>query len=356
MNRPVQILELAAIDAWARHFARAPGQLNRTHESDAELVEIPGDSTHLLAVTVDTVAEEITEGLYRHPFTMGWVTVMASLSDLAAVGAEPLGLVASVSVEPDRSRAFTEGIAEGMAAACAEAGVFCLGGDTNTTRSISLTACAFGLVPKTRTITRVGCRHGDTLFISGTAGSGSALGLSRYQNSSVLLECSYRPTARLTEGCVVRQYATCCMDTSDGVLPALDQLVRLNGMGFRLDVAAEEFLHPAALQLARGARVAPWLMLSGPHGEFELLFTIPEVSATEFVAAARTCGWSPIRIGAVVASPEVQLIRNGSSVAIDTGYVRNAFSEAHGDVGEYIKRLVALDESMGREVRNNGRN
>ena len=179
MNRMGEILENVIIDSWIRHFRPTPGQINKPHEADAELVDIPGDSEHYLAITIDTVAEEITTGLYQDPYTMGWVTVSACLSDLAAVGAEPLGLVVSVSVEPGRDEAFTSSIAQGMEDACRNLGVFILGGDTNTTPTISLTACALGLVSRERGMTRRGCQPGEDVFITGGVGAGNALGIVR---------------------------------------------------------------------------------------------------------------------------------------------------------------------------------
>jgi len=68
------ILEIREINRWVRHFIRSPLQQNAPHASDAELVEIPGNRAFWLAVTIDTVSEEITKGIYRDPFTMGWVT------------------------------------------------------------------------------------------------------------------------------------------------------------------------------------------------------------------------------------------------------------------------------------------
>ncbi|MEE9390773.1 MAG: AIR synthase related protein, partial [Candidatus Aminicenantaceae bacterium] len=113
-----KILENTTINSWAQHFKRSPRQINKSHEADAELIEIEGNKSHLLAVTIDSVAEEITEGIYRDPFTMGWVTVMSNFSDLAAVGAEPLGIIISVSVEAERDEKFRGEIAKGMSAAC----------------------------------------------------------------------------------------------------------------------------------------------------------------------------------------------------------------------------------------------
>ncbi|MFX0195500.1 MAG: thiamine-monophosphate kinase [Candidatus Hodarchaeota archaeon] len=349
MKAMEKILENVMIDSWVRYFSRAPHQINKLHEADAELIEIKGDDSQLLAITIDSVAEEITEGLYQDPFTMGWVTVMSNFSDLAVVGAEPLGIVISVSIEPTRSKTFCQGIAQGMAAACQKLGVFILGGDTNTTRTISLTGCAIGLVPRDQKVTRIGCRVGDVVFLSGSAGSGSAIGLMRLAKlpEEYFPESSYRPIARIKEGQLIRNYATCCMDTSDGVLATLDQLMRLNGVGFVLEPSPEEFLHPDVWQFSKAAQIPAWMMLAGPHGEFELLFTVPPERVETLLANASLHRWKPIYIGKVVEEPEIKLKLYDELTTLETGRIRNLFIEVKGNANEYVKELIRMDAMLG---------
>lgn len=325
-----KIRELNAIDNWVRHFTRAPHQWNVVHQSDAELVALPG-TDRLLAITIDTVAEEIVTGLYREPFTMGWVAVMASLSDLAAVAADPLGLVVSVVLEPGRDDSFRTALAQGMAAACDAGGTFLLGGDTNTAISPSLTTCAIGIVSRRPVLNRVGCRPGDTVFLSGPAGAGSALALSRFLHSEGFPEGSYRPVARLNVRQTIRRFATACMDTSDGLLPTLDQLMRLNGMGFRITQDVAHILDRRALRLAVEADLPPWFMLAGPHGEFELVLTVPQGLTEHFMAEARSAGWEPVMTGTVTEEIGVKMAIDGRQCAVDTAGVRNLFDEVSGD-------------------------
>jgi thiamine-monophosphate kinase len=341
MNTLETILENRLLNTWIRHFNRAPFQINNPHEADAELIEIEDDSSRLLAITIDTISEEISTGLYQTPFTMGWVTVMAGFSDLAAVGAVPLGIVTAISLEPNRSDSFKQGIAQGMSAACKRLGVFILGGDTNTGSMISLTGCAVGIVPKENKMIRIGCRPGDSVFISGPAGSGSALGLTRFAGifENAFPENDYRPIARLKEGQLIRNYASCCMDTSDGVIATLDQLMRLNQVGFEIDMAPERFLHPAALALANTVNLPAWMMLAGHHGEFELIFTIPPKHIDPFLNYANGQNWMPFRIGKVIEKPTVKFLLNGKLEGIDTGRIRNLFIEVEGNIDAYIKGL-----------------
>src|SRR5512141_3471353 len=94
------ILENQMIERLARSFRRSPGQVNRLNESDAEIVRL-GTSDTRIAVTTDSIVEEIASGLYDDPRMIGWMAAMANFSDLAAVGATPLGLLVAETLPAD---------------------------------------------------------------------------------------------------------------------------------------------------------------------------------------------------------------------------------------------------------------
>jgi thiamine-monophosphate kinase len=352
MKSMEKIFENSAITSWANHFLRNPNQVNKPHEADAELIEIPGNPKHYLAVTIDTVAEEITTGLYQDPYTMGWVTVMACLSDLAAVGADPLGLVISVSIEPTRNDAFTNEIARGMEDACRKLDIFILGGDTNITPAISLTACAFGLAPREHAMTRRGCSPGENVFITGGVGTGNALGLVRLTKlpEDFFPEKFYRPKANIKEGQFIREYASCCMDTSDGLLTTLDQLMRLNGSGFTIECNWEKILAPEVLELCNKTKTPPWTMIAGPHGEFELLFTTPDEKTDKILSEPKFKELNLIRLGKVQQSPVISLaLPRGEKINVDMAPIRNLLQTVNGDLERYVKEFRALGKNWGLE-------
>jgi thiamine monophosphate kinase len=88
------IYENRLLSRWAALLPRPASAIGSIHEADAEFV--PLDEARWLAVKVDTVAEEIAAGLYIDPATAGRIAAISVLSDLAAVGAEPIGLLLSV--------------------------------------------------------------------------------------------------------------------------------------------------------------------------------------------------------------------------------------------------------------------
>ena len=308
------------------------------------------DACEALHISPRQCAEEITLGFYRNPFTMGWMAVMASLSDLAAVGSDPFGLVVSVALEPDRPQAFASRVAAGMEAACRRLGVHILGGDTNTAPALTLTATALGIVPVSGAMMRTGCEPGDILFASGGLGSGNALILSRLADLPIEFhsEFDYRPVAQVGFGRVLGSFASACMDTSDGLLATLDQLMRLNGRGFHLETAWGDLLDPVARRICAVTETHPWLMAAGPHGEFQLLFTVPPRQVPDFQVAMRERGLTPVRLGRVKERPSITArADSGKRIELDTGAVRNLFARSDGEFHDYLARLVRLGADWG---------
>jgi thiamine-monophosphate kinase len=350
MIRMREILENVAIERWAQHFARAPHQINERYTADSEIIAIPGWSDPRLAVTVDTVAEEIAAGLYRDPFTMGWTSVMASLSDLAAVGAAPLGVLLSVAIDPERDEALIDGIAAGIESACRASGAYVLGGDTNASSNLSITVSSLGLIDGNNALTRVGCSPGDALYMTGRAGLGNALAAARLLDApeSAFSESFYRPRARLMEGRLLRSWASACMDTSDGLLATLDQLMRLNGCGFELQCDWIRILAPKALALCRCTGAPQWAMLAAPHGDFELVFTVPGAREHAFLADAREAMPDLTRLGVACADDAITLFdAAGRRATVDTATARNLFLSAREDCARYMRDILAWGKDAG---------
>ncbi len=337
------VAENAFIRRLVSGLPRSPLQLNRLQESDAEILTVPGTDGIRLAITVDTLAEEIRTGLYAEPWLIGWMTVTASLSDLAAVGAMPLGILVAETIPPTCPDTFLRRMQAGIADACRACGTSVLGGDTNSGEALSLTGCALGLLVDGNALTRVGCAPGETLFASGPIGSGNAFALAQLicQPAS---PTPYRANARVVEGQMLRPFATACMDTSDGLLATLDQLMRLNGTGFALESGWPEALDGSSRDLLRACGLPEWLLLAGPHGEFELLFTIPPEREQRFLVEASRHGWHPLRLGGVIPEAEIRLATPEGDVALDTGAIRNLAPPAGGDFSTYLNALRAIGE------------
>lgn len=337
------ILENVMIEKITKNFIKAPHKINDIHESDAELIDLGAGYNSYLAATTDVLVEEIASGLYDDPYLIGWMLATVNFSDLAAVGADPLGLLISVNYPPGISDVFIEKMTEGIAAACSRLNTFVLGGDTNQGKELFLSGCAIGLVPKESTITRVGAKAGDRIYLTAPAGIGSIYAFLRITgHDSQLPDSFYLPKARLEEGKIIRQYAGCCMDTSDGVVHTLDTLMRLNRCRFVLNGDWEKMLHPVVFEVCTARNIPPWLAAAGIHGEFELCFTISRENEQSFLLEAGKTGWHPILIGEITEGEGVSVRVGERIVPIDSASIRNLSEYADRDPGEYVKKLLEI--------------
>jgi len=122
-----KIFEIDFINKIAENFSRSPLQRNKIHQTDAEIISFNDKLGMNLAVTTDTISEEIKFGLYDDPFLTGWMTVMVNMSDIAAVGASPLGILISEAFTNNLEQAYISKIQEGIEAACRTCNTFVLG-------------------------------------------------------------------------------------------------------------------------------------------------------------------------------------------------------------------------------------
>ena len=325
------------IDRMIAGMPRSAWQTNAPHESDAELVDL----THLsgtLAVTTDAVVEEIAAGLYDDPYLAGWMTVVANVSDLAAVGARPFGILISESLPPDMKAESVGALQRGITDAARTHAVPVLGGDTNAASALHLSATALGTVPHGGGLTRRGAAVGDLVFVSAPLGLGSAFAAARLLPVDVAVH--YQPHARTQEGMLLGAHATSCIDTSDGFIAACDEIMRINAVGMLCTRSLHEALDTSARGVAHSLGLPSWMMLAGPHGDFELLFTIPRDGRTGFLAAARRMEWTPLELGHVTTGGGLQWQDGTHDLTIDSTAVRNLFDEVDGNPEAYMRALM----------------
>lgn len=348
MHLTDEILENKMIEVIAGSFPKPPHKINEIHESDAELIDPGEEYDKYLAITTDALAEEVSSGLYDDPYLLGWMLATVNFSDLAAVGAEPLGLMISISYPANTDLLFITELSKGISDACKRSNTFILGGDTNQGKELSLCGCAIGLVPKSTTVTRIGANVSDRLYITAPAGLGNIFAFLQLSNhNSNQPKIDYRPVARLKEGKIIARFASCCMDTSDGVIQTLDTLMRLNRCKFRLNANWNRILHPITLRACKALKLPPWLALAGVHGEFELCFTINPDNETEFLREASQNDWQPILIGEVVKGTGICIKTRERVIPIDSASIRNLSHQAGANPESYINGLLDIAQKAG---------
>lgn len=342
-----EVQENRLLAGWTRFLPRrSPAQVGAIHESDCELVAL--GRGRLLAITTDAVDEEVELGLYPDATVAARMAVVATLSDLAAVGATPLGLVTSVCLPRDRPAAALAELAAGIASAADAAGTFVLGGDTSEGAALRIACTGVGIVPAESVLRRVGLLPGDHLFATGPLGAGAALAAVRLvglcPRAVGVDAAAFHPPCRLAEGDALRGIASACIDTSDGLVAALDQLARINEVAIDVEADPESLLAPSARAARALAGASALTVLSTMHGEFELVFGVPAAHLEELAAVAARLDWRPVAIGRVRAGRGLTV----EGVRLDGARVRNAWAEANGDLPRYLR---TLEEAVSKTTR-----
>jgi len=162
----------------------------------------------------DSIAEEIEVGIYKDPYLIGWMAVMVNMSDLAVVGALPVGILISEIFPEYLDEPFKRKLHEGINDACIRCGTYVIGGDTNFGKQLIISATAVGITKNKMFNTRIGCKPGDVFYTTGKLGIGNAYALTQLADAQCKIE--YMPVAKLKEGKAIWGIASCCIDTSDG--------------------------------------------------------------------------------------------------------------------------------------------
>ncbi len=230
-----------------------------------------------LVVTTDTLVEGVHFLPTDPAHDVAWKLVATNLSDLAAKGAIPEGILLNYPLGDDAwDRAFLEGLAESLTAFDTRI----IGGDTvalppNAPRVLTVTAFGSDAAAPSRN----GAKAGDALYVTGTigdAGAGLAIALGR-DGPPELLAAYRRPQPRLAEGRLLAPHVHAMMDVSDGLLIDAARMARASNLAVSIDIARVPL--SAAYRAFSGDRLAA--VTAGD--DYELLFAAPEGFATDAV-------------------------------------------------------------------------
>jgi len=324
-------------------FKRYPNQINNILESDGEIIRLRENPPGYMVIKVDGIYEEIRQKLYDDPRLIGWMAVTVTLSDMAATGSDPIGILLSLQLVKSSDSGWLEGLQRGINEACEAYGVFVLGSDTNFDVLFSITTMAISSIQEKVPLMRKTIMEGDLLFSTRHLGLGNAYAYSKYFDDSI--QVSYRPEARLKESKVIKEFATACIDTSDGFFPAVSNLVELNHLGLKMERNFEEIIHENVKAIQKKNPLPTWIFLAGPHGEYELLFSIPSHKKEMFLEASSTINWNPVFLGVFNSGNQVQFQTDGLKIQCRPSEVANLFDEVDGNIQLYFQSLLELHQS-----------
>lgn len=253
--RETQIVE--RIRALARETAHPPQLITGIGDDCAVLR--PGAREDLVFTTDFTIEGRHFLKETHTAFDVGHLALARSLSDLAAMGAEPVFCLVSLALPPGLETRWLPRFYRGLLSLARASGMALAGGDLASADRIIADVMCCGSVPRGKALTRGGAKPGDSIYVTGSLGA-SALGLATRRGPA--WKRHLRPQPRLAVGLALHNIpATAAMDSSDGLSLDLQRLCRESGVA--ADLTDD-------LPVAKGATLD-----QAVHGgeDYELLFT-----------------------------------------------------------------------------------
>ncbi|MDX1736274.1 MAG: thiamine-phosphate kinase [Halioglobus sp.] len=230
-----------------------------------------------VATSVDTLVAGVHFFPDSFPEDVGYRAVAVAASDLAAMGARPLGMTIALTL-PDADELWLHAFSEGVAAAVSDLQLPLVGGDT-TRGPLTVSVQVIGALPGDAALLRGGAREGDSLCVTGTLGdAAAALAFLRGDwqpppdHAQFLHERFYRPRPPLGLGQRLRGVATAAIDVSDGLLADARHVADASGVRLEIDSAALPLSAALHSHVDRD-RAIQWALTGGD--DYELCYCLP---------------------------------------------------------------------------------
>ena len=241
----------------------------------------------LLVATTDMLHRKADFPLGMTPYQIGWMSIAVNLSDIAAMGARPVGIMTALGLPSGLEVDFVKELVKGMSDCACRYGTKIIGGDVDRHDELTIVGSALGMVDAGQLAMRKGARPGDLVCVTGQLGTAGAALEALQQGRGVdseVLEKFYMPVPRIAEGMALAGSGclTSMMDISDGLALSLHDLAAASGVGFHIK-GGDIPVHRSVRDMAPvrdmvvndkvvDDKVFEWSVYTG--GDFELLFTL----------------------------------------------------------------------------------
>lgn len=315
--------ERSLVEIARRTFKKGP-RVRIGIGDDAAAIDV--DDLCLIATT-DMLVESVHFPPGIRPEQIGKKSVVVNLSDIAAMGAEPLGLIFSVAIPRELDIEFVKRLMKGMNSTALEYGTYVVGGDLDESEEITIAGAAFGLARKDSILRRSSAKPGDLVAVTGELGAASAglrilldkLPREGYQK---LVDAQLKPVARVKEGRALARSGSVktAIDISDGLVSNLWQLAKESKVKLIVDYEkipihslvkkfSEEYHH----------NIDDFALFGGE--DFELIFTVPKQDWEKVRRALKRLGTKATTIGQVTKGRGVFMkVGEKTKLVEDLGY------------------------------------
>ena len=279
---------------------------------------------HQLVQSVDTLIAGVHFPIETSPQDIAYKALAVNLSDMAAMGAEPAWFTLAITL-PDADESWLKAFSESLSSLAKQYNVQLIGGDT-TNGPLCISITINGFVPTGKAITRNNAQITDKIYLSGTIGD-SALALAAWQGQCLLRKESVnylndklnRPRPQVELGILLREYASSCIDISDGLIADLEHITDNSNVGATIILEKIPLSKEFKLNLTDDALIVPLILAGGD--DYELCFTIPAAKQAKFEHVAKENKFSVTYIGEIEPAKGVRCLFKNTEIEIQaSGY------------------------------------
>lgn len=249
---------------------------------DAAVLNI--NTNHLIATSDMQIQSRHFPKQMSH-FQMGFKVVTVNVSDIAAMGGEPIGFLLSMAIPKMLKLSDFDEIVDGVISACNYYNLPLIGGDTNESDEIILSGTALGKVNKNKQLLKSGFKNGDLVAISGKLGL-AALGfelLNEFNKTeddliNLAISKALNPRSKIQEGQILKDFASSATDITDGLSEELyelfdaDHLKHTSNHGIKI-YESKLPIDENFIKLVNKINQNPLKLFFNVGEDFELLFT-----------------------------------------------------------------------------------
>ncbi len=263
-----------------------------------------------LAITTDTLVEGVHFFADVDPGDLGHKTLAVSLSDLAAMGAEPVGCLLALTL-PEANEEWVQAFCKGFFSLAGKYSVQLIGGDT-TRGPLTLTLQAIGMVPIGQSLLRSTAQPGDLIYVTGELGAAGYALMQRNKGKRTLsipgLDRLNRPEPRVEAGMLIAGVASSCIDVSDGLAADLQHILDSSGVGAIIEYESLPVLEAVAQYIDDTGDIR--LPLCGGD-DYELCFTVPPHQQEQLISGFQGLDCHCSQIGQIDDISGLRIMRGG---------------------------------------------
>jgi thiamine-monophosphate kinase len=278
-----------------------------------------------LVATSDLLIQSTHFPRQMTPRQIGKKVVTVNVSDLAAMGAESLGIIVAMAMPPDLTVSDFDEILDGILEACENYQMALIGGDTNESTELTLCGTCLGIVAKDKVMMKSGSQVEDIVAVTGPLGIAAAgfeilsADESKLRDlnptfKELALKHALEPNAQLEKGILFSKTGavTSATDITDGLLSELGELIQANQNNIGMIIYEDKIpILDEIFELARRIGKDPIEMALSYGEDFEILLTIKKDKFKEIEDKI-----SLYEIGSVTSSGQIQMINKEGKINI----------------------------------------